>query len=236
MPFVSCLGYCNKVLLERNTALFMSSHKRKKIAGTGGKKTFPLHMQTWSRSFSGGSICTGRKKSCLKNSRMFSQVFLSAHPFPSQPPCPPAPDPAGPRRGPRAWPHQRTPTSCPTQCPASCRPAWFHPQVRSARKRNAHFSLSLCLSVSLFLLHTLTHTYTLLLHQWPPRSLSSKWQPVQSDTCAGPPDTNCSPVYQKQILRSVPADREEEENKSEWRSFLSDYSSRCCILPRVQSN
>lgn len=32
------------------------------------------------------------------------------------------------------------------------------------------------------------------------------------------------------------AGNKEEENRLEWRSFLSDYSSRCCILPWVHSN
>ena len=53
--------------------------------------------------------------------------------------------------------------------------------------------------------HTLTHTHTQPpRYQWPPRSLSSKWQPVQSDTCTQPPDTSRSLVYQKQILCSTP--------------------------------
>lgn len=34
----------------------------------------------------------------------------------------------------------------------------------------------------------------------------------------------------------APAGNKEEENRLEWRSFLSDYSSRCCILPWVHSN
>lgn len=72
-------------------------------------------------------------------------------------------------------------------------------------------------------------------HEWPPRSLSSKWQPVRSDTCTQPPDTSRSLVYQKQIFCSTPGN-EEGENKLERRSFLSDYSSRCCILPWVHSN
>lgn len=33
MPFVFCWGKGNKVLPKRKTALFMSSHKRKKIVG-----------------------------------------------------------------------------------------------------------------------------------------------------------------------------------------------------------
>lgn len=96
------------------------------------------------------------------------------------------------------------------------------------------FSIALLLSVT----HTCTHSYAHMHsfpHQWPPRSLSSKWQPVQSDTCTQPPDTNCSLVYQKQILSSIPGNQE-GENKLKWRSFLSDYSSRCYILPKVHSN
>lgn len=51
----------------------------------------------------------------------------------------------------------------------------------------------------LFLSHSYSHTNSFLPYERPPCSLSSKWQPVQSDTCTQPPDTSRSLIYQKQI-------------------------------------
>lgn len=67
-----------------------------------------------------------------------------------------------------------------------------------------------------------------------PWSSSSKWQWVRSDTRSPPPpDTRRSLVHQKQNVCVNPCGKKATTkarlNKLEWRSFLSDYSGRCCI-------
>lgn len=104
----------------------------------------------------------------------------------------------------------------------------------------AHFAVAKALIQSgcvLFLLLSHTHAYT---------HTQTYRLPMSGLPAACPRNGNQSKVthapnhqtpaahlfYQKQILRStLPSGNHEQENKLDWRSFLSDYFSRCCILP-----
>lgn len=157
-----------------------------------------------------------------------------------------APDPDGPRRGASAWHHRRTPTSCPTRSLASCPLAWSHPQVwfglglqRSVIVAKALIRSVWVSSISLFLsvTHTQAHTHTAS----PPVA-----SPQLVLEMATSPKWHMHPTTRHQPLTRLPKTdlllnpRKLKggvgENKLEWRSFLSDYSSRCCILPWVHSN